>query len=904
MTNDNTSTTRRTALKIASGAALLGAGAGSVAGIEGRFADQEYDDDISAWVLRLEDPAAVTVTADSIEDHKKEVNSQQAGVVETLAATEGVSVQQQTWIANAILVDTETLGPQDLITIDGVTDVHPNFTVDAPEPVATQQLVPLPSATDPTYGLTQINAPQVWEEFETQGDGASVAVLDTGIDADHPDLELADDGWAQFDAEGNELDTDPNDPDGHGTHVSGTVAGGAASGLDIGVAPAVDLLNAKVLDDGGTFVQIIAGIEWAVEQDADIINMSLGAAGYASVMIEPVRNAQALGTLVVSSSGNDGAGTSGSPANVYDTTAVGATDPTEAVTDFSSGERIHTPSDWEDEETDIEPPEDWPTWYTVPNLAAPGAEVISSYPGGSWQALSGTSMASPHVAGAAALIKSLAPDLSPAEVQATLTETTIHPAGANRDTRFGRGILNAFNMAASQEHDGRLTGTVTVDGDPEAAITVETAFGTRQVTNDEGMYELSHPEGSGMLAAATFGFSTGVTEVTVDGVIEQDLQLEPIVDVAPQQGQPPDLADGESFDIVVDVTNLEELAVSLSEETTDIAPEDVTLAFADETFAPGESITFDEPTSVEAAELSVTVDGAVDEAVLSLTHSFSGLGDTRELTTGPTTVRVDPDPAVVQIADPNFQEEVGPNGTLTFNPTLENTGDLTAEQTVQMVIEDIETPDGVLEQAFGVDVTLAPGETRPESIPIGFSEFPRQEATQRIVTDNDEAVGTFDILNSEVVVLSENVPDTGTVGRTVAVEVTLQNNGEVDGSTTLTYQFDDVAVDQATPTVAAGEQTTVTLTTQTDGLDPGSYVHAVSREDTTLVEAQITLEEPTLHESGVPVEIVDAILPDGAETTLGVVREAVDDWSDDRRISGIHVSLGQLRTVIDWWAAN
>jgi len=904
MSDDDTSATRRTALKLISGATVGTAGLGSASATAEQFADRDYDDDISEWVLRLGAPVSLTPADVGVQTLKSRAARSQEQVLDQLA-DRPAEVRQQTWIVNAILVESTEMGPRDLVELDGVADVHPNFTVESPKPADVQQLVPLPEATTPTYGLDQIEAPEVWEQFDTQGSGARVAVLDTGIDTSHPDLELAEDGWAQFDAEGNQLDTEPNDPEGHGTHVSGTVAGGAASGLNIGVAPDVDLLHGKVLDNGGSFIQIAAGIQWAVEQNANVVNMSLGATGFFGAMIEPVRSALAAGTLIISSSGNDGAETSGSPGNVYDSVAVGATDRSGAVTNFSSGERVHTPTAWDNQNTEQDPPDEWPTWYTVPDLSAPGNNVLSAYPGGSWQQLSGTSMASPHVAGAAGLIQSLDTDLGPDVLQQLLRTGTVHPDGRqNPDIRYGRGILNVYNAATQQVHDGIIVGTVSIEGEPTSGITVETDFGTATITNENGRYELPHPETSALVAANTFGLSTGVQEVSVSGTIEQNLELDPIVDFQLRQGQPPDIADGDTFDIVLDVANLEELTISQADASPGVPADAVSFTLDGRSFGLDETVTFSEPLSAEGVTLSATVEGADDGASLALSHTFRGLGQAREAETGPTTIRVDPTAASIQIVDPNFQQSVGPNGTLTFNPTLENPGDLTASQTVQMVIENVDTGDGVISNGFPVTVELAPGERRPVSLPIGFGDFPRQEATQRIVTENDEASSTFEILNSELVFPSENVPSTGTVGLDVVVAVTVQNNGEVEGSTTLSYSFDGVTVDQTQVSVPGGESTTVELSTETDGLAPGQYPHQISAGSQTLVEETITLEEANLHESGVPVEIVDAVLPNGADTTLGTIRSAVDDWADDRRIGGVSVTLGQLRAVINWWSSN
>jgi hypothetical protein len=213
-----------------------------------------------------------------------------------------------------------------------------------------------------------------------------------------------------------------------------------------GVAPNVSLYGVKVLDDsgGGSFAQIIAGMQWAVNESVDIISMSLGAGGFNDQMIAPVQNAHDAGTVVVASAGNSGEGSSGSPGNVYDSIAVGASNPSEGIAGFSSGEVVDTANDWSD------PPAAWPDQYTVPTIAAPGVDTLSSVPGGGYDdTYSGTSMAAPHVSGAVALAESaLDEELSPSEIEEALEATAFKPGDApappgERDTRYGSGIINA-----------------------------------------------------------------------------------------------------------------------------------------------------------------------------------------------------------------------------------------------------------------------------------------------------------------------------------------------------------------------------------------------------------------------------------------------------------------------------
>jgi subtilisin family serine protease len=416
----------------------------------------DTDGDPVDVVIRFEDTEKIgTKTVGSM----KETVEQNTNKVESFAASSpGFEVNNELWLANAAVaeVDTSKTSLEEVASIDSVERLHPNFEVSHYGTVAE------PSKSSPssgssqisssstisseqyTYGLEQIDVPETWNEFGTRGGGTKVAVLDTGVNTSHPDIELHPGGWAEFDKDGNRVPgSEPYDsesPNGHGTHVSGTVAGNS-SGTAIGVAPDAQLMHGLVLSDNGegTFAQVTAGLQWAVDNNAEIVSMSLGSEGYEDAWIDPVRNAQSQGVLVVAASGNDGPGTSGSPGNVYDTLAVGATDEQGNVPDFSSGENVDTGQAWNST------PSDWPSQYTVPDLVAPGQSIRSANSSGTgYVRLSGTSMATPHVSGVAALMESATEeDLSPQEMKSALTKTSELPSGAS-STRYGNGTVSAI----------------------------------------------------------------------------------------------------------------------------------------------------------------------------------------------------------------------------------------------------------------------------------------------------------------------------------------------------------------------------------------------------------------------------------------------------------------------------
>lgn len=439
-------------------------------------------------IVRFE-PAPVTdVPEDDVEDVLEEhAEETQAEIHEYANGDSDAEVRTEFWLANAVLleVDPSTVDLAALANIDEVTAIHENFEISSPEPEIDLEPVTAETLEDETeaseghgsdepengytttYGIAAINAPNVWDRYDTQGAGVTVAVLDTGIDADHPDLELYTDdpddptypgGWAEFDERGERVPGSvPSDHGSHGTHVSGTVAGGNEIGVHIGVAPDVDLLHGQVLgEETGTFAQMLAGMEWAVKQEADVVSMSFGATGTFDALIRPIQHIEQSGAVPVAAIGNDGPDVSGSPANVYDALAIGAVDQDGQVASFSGGGEISS-DDWR------EPPAHWPDSYLTPDLVAPGVNVGSTVPGG-YGYSSGTSMAAPHVSGAIALMIAVNGNLTPAEIESALVETAEKPADAptEKDDRYGSGSIDV------------LAATDSIAGTGETAATTET----------------------------------------------------------------------------------------------------------------------------------------------------------------------------------------------------------------------------------------------------------------------------------------------------------------------------------------------------------------------------------------------------------------------------------------------
>jgi len=269
--------------------------------------------------------------------------------------------------------------------------------------------------------VPQIGAPTAWAAGY-DGKGVKIAVLDTGVDATHPDLKDQ-----VIAAKNFSTSPDATDKFGHGTHVASIAAGTGAksNGKYKGVAPGAKLLNGKVLsDDGyGDDSQIIAGMEWAAEQGANVVNLSLG--GGDTPAIDPLeaevnKLSEEKGILFAIAAGNEGDfgdQTIGSPGSAADALTVGAVDDKDVLASFSSrGPGL---------DGQIKPDVTAPG-VDITAAAAPGSvidkEVGENPPG--YLTISGTSMATPHVAGAAAILKQEHPDWGFAELKGALTGST------------------------------------------------------------------------------------------------------------------------------------------------------------------------------------------------------------------------------------------------------------------------------------------------------------------------------------------------------------------------------------------------------------------------------------------------------------------------------------------------
>lgn len=368
----------------------------------------------------------------------------------------------------------------------------------------------------------QIGAPQAWKSG-LKGKGVKVAVLDTGVDTSHPDLKGRVRESVDFSDSASTADRV-----GHGTHVASIIAGsGAASGGRYqGVAPEAELISGKVLNDQGVGAdsQIIAGMEWAVARGAKVVNMSLGADvptdGTDPLSLALNRLTRSSGALFVVAAGNSGAGgelTVGAPAAADESLAVGAVDRDGSLAPFSSrGPR-------------------WGDSAVKPDLTAPGVGIVAARAAGTsmaspvnqwYTAANGTSMATPHVAGAAALLAQQHPDWDHRALKDALISTSVRAKG-QKTVEQGGGRVDLAGALGGVTGTGSLAfGEIADDAKAPRTETLRYTNTTRKDVTLDLAVSWADAEG-GKLSAAALKPGTKSVRVPAGASVGVPLTLQP-----------------------------------------------------------------------------------------------------------------------------------------------------------------------------------------------------------------------------------------------------------------------------------------------------------------------------------------------------------------------------------------
>jgi len=274
------------------------------------------------------------------------------------------------------------------------------------------------------YGISMVKATEVWAKYKNKGENVRVCVMDTGVERDHPDF----DEKRMFGYDGNEL-VQPwwRDVDGHGTHVSGTIAASDNDEGVVGVAPGAEIFTARVFSTNGVFYSsnIITALQACKDGGAQVISMSLGGpyeVSYERQAYEDLH--EQFGIITVAASGNTGGTDLLYPASYNNVISVGSVNWNKDHSSFS-------------------------TKNSFVDVAAPGSSILSTYENGGYATISGTSMSCPHVSGVVALMLSANPNATPSQIFAALEKTSENPNTTGRDDEMGYGIVNA--LAAVEE---------------------------------------------------------------------------------------------------------------------------------------------------------------------------------------------------------------------------------------------------------------------------------------------------------------------------------------------------------------------------------------------------------------------------------------------------------------------
>jgi len=329
---------------------------------------------------------------------------------------------------------------------------NPNIEFAEPDYIANIILTP----NDPYYAayqwhLPKVSAPTAWDTT-TGSSAVTVAVVDSGVQANHPDLVGR--VLAGYDFVNN--DSDPADDNGHGTAVAGVAAARGNDGIGVaGAAWNVAILPVKTMNSSGSgsYSAIANGINYSADRGAKIINLSLGGTTSSSTLQNAVSYAWNKGSVLVAAAGNNGNNITVYPAAYPNVVAVSATTSSDTLASFSS-------------------------YGSFVDLSAPGQDLTTTWIGSSYVTISGTSFSSPLTAGVAALALSRNPALSNSQISSLLTGNTDDLGAVGYDTFFGSGRLNAAKVVAAAAPVLDTTAPVTAVTSPANAASIA---GTRSV---------------------------------------------------------------------------------------------------------------------------------------------------------------------------------------------------------------------------------------------------------------------------------------------------------------------------------------------------------------------------------------------------------------------------------------
>ena len=304
---------------------------------------------------------------------------------------------------------------------------------------------PARTGAGPTWGIRRLGADRLWRAGIT-GKGVVVGHLDTGVDGTHPALRGAIAQFAAFDLAGDQVpNAPPTDSGEHGTHTAGTIVGRPVANGRFGIAPEAQLASAMVIEGGQVIDRILGGMDWVIAQGARVLSMSLGLRGFTPAFQSVIDALRAANVLPVIAVGNEGPATSRSPGNYANVLSIGAMDVNDRVADFSGSQTFNRP---------INP--------LCPTLVGPGVDIVSCVPGRKFKTMDGTSMATPHIAGLAALLLQAVPTATVNDLETAIIDSCSLPRSMTQ-ARANHGVPDAERAFL------RLTGQQQLPSAPPAA---------------------------------------------------------------------------------------------------------------------------------------------------------------------------------------------------------------------------------------------------------------------------------------------------------------------------------------------------------------------------------------------------------------------------------------------------
>jgi subtilisin family serine protease len=356
-----------------------------------------------------------------------------------------------------------------------------------------------------------IHAPAAWDR-STGSDSVIVAVVDSGVDYRHPDLTdniLRDSSGAVVGYDFANNDADPMDDNDHGTHCAGIIGARGNNGIGIsGVCQRVKIMPLKFMDRNGSGFDsdAIKSIDFAIAHGARVISASWGSDTPDQLLLEAIQRARDAGVLFVTAAGNGNSHGIGQDNGRFPSFPANYNAQSSNVVSVAATTRTDVLASWSN------------YGATSVDIAAPGQTILSTVPGSSYVSLSGTSMATPHVAGAAALALAVNPGLTLAQLKSALLSTTDHPSGLTGKLKSGR--LNLYRLVQSVAPAGStfsISGTITQGSAGLAGVQVA-AGGQSATTAADGSYTLSGlPAGSYTVTPSKSGasFTPASRSVTV-----------------------------------------------------------------------------------------------------------------------------------------------------------------------------------------------------------------------------------------------------------------------------------------------------------------------------------------------------------------------------------------------------